>query len=210
MYWLNQILLERSKQVIGRDVEFDNRYFENANHFGDGIQVTRFIESGSDNYFATSGEYTTFNGELNLAFFDTGSSVGFLGVPSLVKLNSIDKRSVFGSLYATSSITLGPTDEIFTETLQPNITGSRLSEKNEVEEFFYSSSFSASIGPTLAYSSSFIDKVRIWSMAESTNLFRAFYQGTLLTRDNTIDGSEPVEITEVAPTVSENTRFRYC
>ena len=193
-------VLERSKQVVGRDVEFDNRYFENANHFGDGIQVTRFIESGSDNYFNTSGEYTTFNGELNLAFFDTGSSVGFLGVPSLVKLNQIDKRSVFGSLYATSSITLGPTDEIFTETLQPNISGGRLSEKNEVEQFFYSSSFSASIGPTLSYSSSF-DKSDVSSMAETTNLFRAFVQGTLLTRDNTLDGGEPVEITEVAPTV---------
>ncbi len=41
-------ILERSKQVVGRSVEFDNRYFENANHFEDGIQVTRFIESGSD------------------------------------------------------------------------------------------------------------------------------------------------------------------
>ena len=193
-------LLERSKQVVGRDLEFDNQYFENANHFGDGIQVTRFIESGSDNYFAVSGEYTTFNGELNLAFFDTGSSTGFLGNPSLVKLNQIDKRSVFGTLYATSSITLGPTDEIFTETLQPNITGSRLSDKNEVEQFFYSSSFSASIGPALSYSSSF-DKSEVSSMAETTNLFRAFVQGTLLTRDNTIDGGEPVEITEVAPTV---------
>ena len=193
-------LLERSKQVVGRDLEFDNQYFENASHFGDGIQVTRFIESGSDNYFATSGEYTTFNGELNLAFFDTGSSTGFLGNPSLVKLNQIDKRSVFGTLYATSSITLGPTDEIFTETLQPNITGSRLSEKNQESVFFYSSSFSASIGPTLSYSSSFIES-DVASMAETTNLFRAFVKGTLLTRDNTIDGGEPVEITEVAPTV---------
>ena len=77
---------------------------------------------------------------------------------------------------------------------------SRLSEKNEVEQFFYSSSFSASIGPALSYSSSF-DKSDVASMAETTNLFRAFVQGTLLTRDNTIDGSEPVEITEVAPTV---------
>jgi len=174
-------LLERSKQVVGRGVEFDNRYFENANHFEDGIQVTRFIESGSDNYFNSSGEYTTYNGEINAAFFDTGSALGFLGIPSLVKLNQIDKRSVFGSLYATSSITLGPTDQIFTETLQPNITGSRLSEKNEVEQFFYSSSFSASIGPTLAYSSSFLES-DVSSMAETTNLFRAFVQGTLLTR----------------------------
>ena len=193
-------ILERSKQVVGRDVEFDNQYFENANHFEDGIQVTRIISGSDDNYFNTSGEYTTYNGEINLAFFDTGSSVGFLGNPSLVKLNQIDKRSVFGTLYATSSISLGGTDTIFTETLQPNITGSRLSEKNEVEQFFYSSSFSASIGPTLSYSSSF-DKSEFASMAETTNLFRAFVQGTLLTRDNTIDGGEPVEITEVAPTV---------
>ena len=193
-------LLERSKQVIGRDVEFTNRYYENANHFGDGLQITRYITGSNDNFFETGGEYTTYNGELNLAFFDTGSSTGFLGQPSLVKLNQIDKRSVFGTLYATSSITLGGTDTIFTETLQPNITGSRLSEKNQVEKFFYSSSYSASVGPTLSYSSSF-DKSEFASMAETTNLFRAFYQGTLLTRDNTIDGGEPVEINEVAPTV---------
>ena len=193
-------ILERSKQVVGKDIEFDNQYFENANNFGEGVLVTRYIESGSNNYFDTGGEYTTYNGELNLAYFDTGSSVGFLGEPSLVKLNQIDKRSEFGSLYATSSITLGGTDAIFTEALQPNITGSRISEKNQVEQFFYSSSFSASIGPTLSYSSSF-DKSEFESMAESTNLYRAFVQGTLLTRDNTIDGGEPVEITEVAPTV---------
>ena len=193
-------ILERSKQVVGKDVGFTNRYYENANHFGDGLQITRYITGSNDNFFESNGEYTTYNGELNLAFFDTGSSTGFLGNPSLVKLNSIDKRSVYGTLYATSSITLGGTDTIFTETLQPNITGSRLSEKNEVERFFYSSSYSASIGPTLSYSSSF-DKSEFASMAESTNLFRAFVQGTLLTRDNTIDGGEPVEINEVAPTV---------
>jgi len=193
-------VLERSKQVIGRDVEFTNQYFENANHVEDGIQVTRIISGSDDNYFETSGEYTTYNGEINAAFFDTGSSLGFLGNPSLVKLNQIDKRSVFGTLYATSSITIGGTDDIFTETLQPNITGSRLSEKNQESVFFYSSSFSASIGPTLSYSSSFIES-DVASMAETTNLFRAFVKGTLLTRDNTIDGGEPVEITEVAPTV---------
>jgi hypothetical protein len=38
-------------------------------------------------------------------------------------------------------------------------------------------------------------------MAVDTVLFRAFYQGTSLTRDNTIDGEEPVIVNEVAPTV---------
>ena len=50
-------------------------------------------------------------------------------------------------------------------------------------------------------------------MAVSTNLFRAFYQGTILTRDNTIDGEEPIIVNEVAPTVlktqdSETSKLR--
>ena len=39
------------------------------------------------------------------------------------------------------------------------------------------------------------------SMAVSTNLFRAFYKGIILTRDNSIDGEEPIIVNEVAPTV---------
>jgi len=50
-------------------------------------------------------------------------------------------------------------------------------------------------------------------MAHDTRLFRAFYQGTKLTRDNTIDGGEPVEVTIVAPTTlvtqdSEQSKLR--
>ena len=36
-------------------------------------------------------------------------------------------------------------------------------------------------------------------MAYDTNLFKSFYQGNLLTKDNTIDGNEPVEITITSP-----------
>ena len=127
-------------------------------------------------------------------------------------LDEIDKRSEFGTLYATASIVSGSHNNIFTEVLQPNITGSRLSETSQVERFFYSSSLSASIGPSVAYSSSF-DKSDVESMAITTNLFRAFIKGTLLTRDNTIDGEEPVIINEVAPTVlktqdSEQSKLR--
>ena len=57
------------------------------------------------------------------------------------------------------------------------------------------------------------DKSDVESMAITTNLFRAFIKGTLLTRDNTIDGEEPVIINEVAPTVlktqdSEQSKLR--
>ena len=193
-------ILERSKQIVGRTSEFDNNYYENANDFDAGVLITRYITGSDYNYFESSGEYTAYDGTINLGTFDTGSSLGFLNQRSLVKLNQIDKRTEFGTLYATSSITQGDTDEIFTETLQPTITGSLLSEHNQEQRYFYSSSYSASIGPTLAYSSSFV-KSEFESMAYSSNLYRSFVQGTLLTRDNTIDGKEPVEVIEVAPAV---------
>ena len=205
-------ILERSKQTIGRETEFDNQYYENAGEYDDGVLVTRYITGSNDNYFETSGEYTTYNGEINAAFFDTGSSLGFLNNRSRMILNDIDKRGEYGTTYATASITSGSHNNIFTEVLQPNVSGSRLSEKSQVREYFYSSSLSASIGPSVAYSSSF-KASEFESMAVDTNLFRAFYQGTLLTRDNTIDGEEPIIVNEVAPTVlktqdSETSKLR--
>ena len=193
-------ILERSKQTIGRETEFDNQYYENAGEYDDGVLVTRYITGSNDNYFETSGEYTTYNGEINAAFFDTGSSLGFLNNRSRMILNDIDKRGEYGTTYATASITSGSHNNIFTEVLQPNISGSRLSEKSQVREYFYSSSLSASIGPSVAYSSSF-KASEFESMAVSTNLFRAFYKGIILTRDNSIDGEEPIIVNEVAPTV---------
>jgi len=193
-------ILERSKQTIGRETEFDNQYYENAGEYDDGVLVTRYITGSNDNYFETSGEYTTYNGEINAAFFDTGSSLGFLNNRSRMILNDIDKRGEYGTTYATASITSGSHNNIFTEVLQPNVSGSRLSEKSQVREYFYSSSLSASIGPSVAYSSSF-KASEFESMAVSTNLFRAFYKGIILTRDNSIDGEEPIIVNEVAPTV---------
>ena len=191
-------ILERSKQIVGDRPEFDNRYFENAGHFGEGIKVTRYITGSADNYFETSGEYNTYNGEINLNN-STGSSLGFLNQRSLMVLDALDPRSEFGSLYATASVSRGTSNKIFTETLQPNLTASRVSENNEEKVFFYSSSYSASIGTTLSYSSSFITS-DVQSVAYDSPLFRTFYLGTKLTRDNTIDGKEPIEVNQVSPT----------
>ena len=191
-------ILERSKQIVGDRPEFDNRYFENAGHFGEGIKVTRYITGSADNYFETSGEYNTYNGEINLNN-STGSSLGFLNQRSLMVLDALDPRSEFGSLYATASVSRGTSNKIFTETLQPNLTASRAAENNQEEVFFYSSSLSASIGESVAYSSSFITS-DLQSIAYDSPLFRTFYLGTKLTRDNTIDGKEPIEINQVSPT----------
>ena len=43
------------------------------------------------------------------------------------------------------------------------------------------------------------------SVADSNNLFRSFYQGTKLTRDNAPDNKEPVEVFVVAGTTVETT-----
>jgi len=114
-------------------------------------------------------------------------------------LDALDPRSEFGSLYATASVSRGTSNKIFTETLQPNLTASRAAENNQEEVFFYSSSLSASIGESVAYSSSFITS-DLQSIAYDSPLFRTFYLGTTLTRDNTIDGKEPIEINQVSPT----------
>jgi len=194
-------IIERSKQIVGDRPEFDNQYYENANHFEDGVQVTRYITGSDDNYFETSGEYNTYNGGINLAYFDTGSSMGFLNQRSLMVLDALDPRSEFGSTYATASVEDGPgtRNNIFTEVLQPNLTASRTSEINQEKVYFYSSSLSASIWPSVAYSSSFITS-DLQSVAYDSSLFRTFYLGTTLTRDNTIDGKEPIEVNQVSPT----------
>ena len=49
------------------------------------------------------------------------------------------------------------------------------------------------------YSSSFVASEH-QSIAYDTTLFRAFYKGQTLTKDNTIDGKEPVEVTVTSPT----------
>ena len=194
-------ILERSKQVVGDRPEFENTSYENAGHFDEGIKVTRYITGSDDNYFEASGEYNTYDGEVNLAFFDTGSSLGFLNNRSIMVLDALDPRSEYGTLYATASVEDGPgtSNKIFTEVLQPNLTASRTSENNEEKRYFYSSSLSASIGTSVAYSHSFVTS-DIQSVAYDSPLFRTFYLGTTLTRDNTIDGKEPIEVNQVSPT----------
>ena len=116
-------------------------------------------------------------------------------------LDALDPRSEYGTLYATASVEDGPgtSNKIFTEVLQPNVTASRTAEHNQEKRYFYSSSLSASIGTPVAYSSSFINS-DVQSVAYDSSLFRTFYQGVSLTRDNTIDGKEPIEVNQVSPT----------
>ncbi len=190
-------LLERSKEVVGKIPEFDNVYYENAGHFDNGIQLTSRLSSSAEPIpYRFFGEYTTYNGDVNLHNLESGS-LGTLGIPTLNKINQIDPRSDYGNLYATASITEGDIEPTFEEAFNPFVSASRISEHNEIKEFFYSSEASASRGES--YSSSFAP-AEFQSVAYESKLFRLFYKQELLTKNNTIDGKEPVEITITSPT----------
>ena len=136
-------------------------------------------------------------------------SLGSLGLPSLVKLGEIDPRTEFGTTYATASITFGELETTFEETVQPFITGSRISEHNEIKRPYYTSSISVSIANGYGYhtryngmyqySASF-EPAPFQSAAYESTLFRTFVKGELLTKDNTIDGKDPIETTITTPT----------
>jgi len=189
-------ILERSKVVIGKIPEFDNQYFENAGHFDVGIDMTNFISGSDDRMMILTGEFPNYNGTINIHNNESGS-LGTLAMPSLVRLGEIDPRTEFGNTYATASTTQGAVSRVFTETLQPYISSSRLAEHNEIKYKNYASSQDAYTDTPL--SSSF-EPAEYQSMAYDSKLFRLFYKGQLLTKKNTIDGKDPVEITITSPT----------
>ena len=197
-------ILERRKEVIGKKPNFTNRFYENAGDFDNGVLITRVI-SGSDdtNFFTKDSSYDTYEGSSNLAYF-TGSSIGFLAQPSLTKVfGTTDAQFGFGSTYLNAEMDIAT--EAFTEPRVPVISGSRPSEKNEEEEFFFSSATNASLAarspsPKFYANSSSFKKSEFESVADSNNLFRSFYKGTQATRDNSVDGKDPIEVIFTAPT----------
>jgi len=211
-------ILERNKEVIGKLPEFEDLYYENAGHFGEGIKIAP-RESGSDYIFSFTGDFPTYgrapvttptDGVINVHNNESGS-LGTLGLPTLVRLDEIDPTTEYGTTYATASITFGGINSDFTDLVQVFVSGSRISEHNEQKMAFYTSSLSVSTANGFGnfpkyksngnyqYSSSFYPS-EYQSMAYDTTLFRSFYKGNLLTKNNTIDGGEPVEVTITSPT----------
>jgi len=202
-------ILERRKEVIGKQPTFDNRIFTNANQYDDGILITRVISGSDDLFFSTAdSSYDTYEGNANLAYF-TGSHIGFLGMPSKLRvLGENDRKLGFGTTYlhASSSVSL----KNFTDALVPIISGSRLSEKNEEAQYIFGNALSASkardsINPKYYAVSTSFSASQFESIADSNNLFRSFYQGTKHTKDNSFDKKEPIEVFIVAGTTVETT-----
>jgi hypothetical protein len=202
-------ILERTKEVIGKQPTFDNRIYANANDYDEGILITRVISGSDDLFFSTAdSSYNTYEGEANLAYF-SGSNIGFLGMPSRLRvLGENDRKLGYGTTYlhASSSVSL----KNFTEAIVPIISGSRLSEKNEEAQYIFGNALSASkardsINPKYYAVSTSFSASQFESVADSNNLFRSFYQGTKHTKDNSFDKKEPIEVFIVAGTTVETT-----
>ena len=173
----DSVFTQKLGSLLSKGGGRDNQYYENANEFEDGTQVTRFISGSPDNVVQTFGSYDTYNGGVNLNDFTSGSdALGVLGVPSLVHLDKLNPKQEFGTLYATASVTVGGINDHFTQALQTNVSHSRIAEHNEERNYFYTSDGNAlRLSGSYQYSAS-----RVQSMAHDTRLFRAFYQGNIL------------------------------
>ena len=196
-------MLERDKEVIGKLPEIDNNYFENANQFQEGLQISN-NKSGSDAAAITmGGEFYQNEGSLNLTGYtdkvgEPGAGAnGSLNINTLNSLDKIDGKTPFGSTYVSASITFGGTIQEFTETIQPNISSSRISAHNQIKRLFYSTPENAKNNVP---SSASFHPAEYESMALDSSLFRVYYKPVTLTKKNTIDGKEPVEITITSPT----------
>ena len=199
-------ILERSKEVLGKQPSFTNRYYENATPFNDGILVTRINNDSAESRFSMVGSsYDTYEGTFNIGF-ETGSNIGFLGMPTLTSqiFGNNDRTKGFGTTYLEASSSI-PLDLNLTEFIVPIISGSRIAEQNQEQRLFFNTTVSASkaresANPLYWANSSSFHPTEFESVAVSTQLFRTFYLGTQLTKNNSFDGKDPIEVTIVAPT----------
>tara|TARA_B100001939_G_scaffold337829_1_gene342675 strand:- start:3051 stop:7667 length:4617 start_codon:yes stop_codon:yes gene_type:complete len=199
-------ILERNKQQVKRKIQTTQPYYENANDTQVGIKVTRFISGSQDNNVRLFGEFPYYE---SVIAYSTGSVRG-LNRATQVHINEINPRVVDSNAYATASITKGGTSIEFTETIQPFISGSRLSQFNKVKEFYYTSSLSVSTANGFGSTYEIPGNLYVWSSSlEPTDLERStnntttdrlLYLGTKLNKNIDKSGDDPVQITFTTPT----------
>ena len=148
--------------------------------------------------FRLGGEFSKIEGTLDSTGYGNTGPNGSLAINTLNVINDLDPKGPFGSTYATASITFNGSADLFVETLQPFVSSSRLSQHSQIKRKFYNTPEDAENDNP--YSSSFHPS-EFESMAKDSNLFRVYYKPVTLTKANTIDGKEPVEIILTSPTV---------
>ena len=99
--------------------------------------------------------------------------------------------------YGNVRFTIGGPEYVFSEVLQPNISGSRISEHNFERRFFYTTQASASVNN---YFSSSLVRSDKQSLFQDNQLFRLTILGSLQTKKTTLDKAEPVTVVLTSPT----------
>ena len=99
--------------------------------------------------------------------------------------------------YGNVEFVLGGPEYVFSEVLQPNITGSRTSEHNFERRFFYTTQASASVNNFFSSSLVRSDKQ---SLFQDNQMFRLTILGSLQTKKTTLDKLDPVTVVLTSPT----------
>jgi hypothetical protein len=180
-------IFERSKVVVSRDLNWDNEYYEGIVNVSDGYDGTAQISaSGTDPYYETVIGYSTAHSSSFMS--------DIFRRPTLYNLTG---SKYYGNLYATASVDKGGPQRVFEEGVEPYVSGSRISARNYIREYFYSSAISMSVDN---YHSSSLYRAPYNTINYSTPIMRLYYEGCVQTKETTPDGGLPVEVTITSPT----------
>ena len=205
-------LLERRKEIVGAPPDFDVVNVRGNLDAGFGrvvsgstLPLTQSIDVMAQ--FSQSGQYLTYTGSFSAApsasggqylTFTSSISEDIFRTPATYILSS--SLSGWGGgkeKYGDFIITIGGPEYIFREVLQPNISGSRISEHNFERRFFYTTQASASVDN---YFSSSLVRSDKQSLYQDNQMFRLVYQGSQQTKKTTLDKLDPVTVVLTSPT----------
>tara|TARA_Y100000310_G_scaffold340111_1_gene434823 strand:+ start:2281 stop:6849 length:4569 start_codon:yes stop_codon:yes gene_type:complete len=216
-------ILERKKEVVGKQPTFDDIVIRGeVNVYGHQSQSAIYpTHTGSlpATLPTPTGSYLSY--ETSASFFDTTFLSGSLQSNYSVAVTSSMFRDA--SLYILSSssagwrggkenygdaiITKGGPEYVFREVLQPNITGSRISDHNYYKKYTYTSSLdelndwgAASDWEHKNHYSSSYHRSDMQSVGHDNVFFRVAYGGSVQTKKTTLDLENPVSIVVTSPT----------
>jgi len=217
-------IFERSKQVIGAPPNISDRVFRGTisdfPYSGSSNYIT-YTGSIDDIILSGTGSYDTYTGSLDVMTIFS-QSANFPTYTSSISINSQISESAkyltytgsasneiflehsiynlsekYGTEGTNFTLKRGGPEKLFSEALQPNITGSIISEHNYERRFFYTTEASAS--KNNYFSSSFV-RSDLQSIFRNTQMDRVAYVGSVQTKKTTIDGLDPVVVKLTNPT----------
>jgi len=212
-------IFERAKEVVGKQPNFEDLMVRGT--------VPMYVQSASAETLPLSasipqhmpvptGSYPYYEASMSVAPQSLSGSYDYyeghitssLWKGSLSKLSSSLSGWTGGKEeYGNFDLKVGGPEYVFSETLNPVISGSVLSEHNYEYKFFYTSAKNASLDHGYVwdterrnYSSRSLHRSDKQSVGYDNSYFRLAYSGCLQTKDSTLDLENPVTIVVTSPT----------